>query len=419
MGCACRIGLIGQVCFLVISANAQSYLELFDTQIGFFSSGGFGKYGQSHLRGGYTNFFGSLGVKSMPAFGFDFAIGVSGIGLLHKVKNKDMYSNIMNDEIGIGFRINNDEAKDFRYTSTDFVLHTVYGRYKNSWGYLVAGRFPLNLEWIGDYVEGVNVVIDRFKGWEISAGWFDKQAYANAQENVSYGYIKQWYQNYEGYKIKNNYFLDMMYQNDSLNFNAYYNYFDTLLYVLGMKGSWEWGYDNWKIKTLLHYAFVNASEQSSEYCQDPSLAVVAGLECYIPGSMGSITGYLWQIQENVKYKNWDFSIGYIQNDKRNSTNNLPIYSDDSPLEYNTAIYGGGAKTGYVTFRYEYRGRYSLGLKYGLSGYGGKNENSLQGQFNALAGVDFARANISFGYINIDDSSGYKNNIAKIWLGFKF
>ncbi|PAF47697.1 hypothetical protein BKH41_07355 [Helicobacter sp. 12S02232-10] len=411
--------LLSQVVFFFASAQTQSEFGTFDAQIGFFSSGGFGRYDQSDLRGGYTNLFGTFEIKSKEFFGFEFGVGVSATGLLHKVKNKDIYSDIVNDIVGIGFRINNDEAKDFRYTSTGFLFHTLYARYKNDWGSLNMGRFPLSLEWIGDYVEGVSAVIDRFEDWTIQAGWFDAQAYANAQENISFGYINYWYNHYEGYQIKNNYFLDVKYHHHLLDLNLYYNYFDTLLYMVGIRTDWNLAYGEWEFKTRLHYVFVNASKQSTQYCNNPSLNELAGLACYVPESMGSVAGYLWQVEQAFKYKGLHFALGYLQNDKRNATNNLPIYADDNPLEYNTVVYGEGAKTGYATIRYDYKGRYFLGLKYGISYYGNVEDKSSQGQFNALCGIVLKQMDISLGYINIDDANGYKNNIAKVWLGFKF
>lgn len=412
-------GVAMQFLSSTLSASKWDHLEISQMKAGLFSSGGFGSYGGDKLRGGYTNLFGSVSVEIKDIYGFNFGLGGSVVGLLHKVKNHDIYSDISNDEIGIGFRINNDEAKDFRYTSDPAILHTLYMQYQNSWGNIIGGRFPLKLEWIGDYVEGVAVDINKFEDWEIRAGWFDRQAYADEQENVHFGYIKHWYEKYEGYKIDNNYFLDLKYTNDFLALNLYYNYFDTLLSAFGLKTNWNFGYGDWKFDTLLQYVLVSSSKQSQDSCSLPSVAAVAGIACYIQGSMGSVWGYLLQLQQDFAFRDWYFSLGYLQNDNKNSTNNLPIYSDENPLEYNTVIYGGGAKTGYMIFRYEYNKRYFLSLKYAQSYYHSEGEIFSQGQFNALAGADFSNINISLAYININDKSGYKNNIARIWLGFRF
>ncbi|PAF41781.1 Opr family porin [Helicobacter sp. 11S02596-1] len=415
----CKIVAIFSSCLLFANASPQSDFKVFDAQIGFFSSGGFGRLGQNHIRGGYTNLFGTFDIKSKEIFGFEFGVGLSAVGLLHRVKNQDIYSDITDDIVGVGFRINNDEAKDFRYTSTGFVLHTLYAGYKNAWGNLRVGRFPLNLQWIGDYIQGVAVVIDRFEDFTIQAGWFDTQAYANAEENVDFGYMRHWYDRFEGYAIKNNYFLDVKYHRPWLDMNVYYDYFDTLLWVGGLKTDWYWNLSDWEFKTRLHYAFVRASEQSSVVCKNPSLSQIAGLACYVPGSMGSVAGYFWQIEQGFRHKGWDFGVGYLQNDKRNATNNLPIYADDNPLEYNTVVYGEGGKTAYVRFEYAYEGKYFLALKYGISAYGSAQDKSLQGQFNAVLGMALKQMNISLGYVNIDDKNGYQNNIAKVWLGVKF
>ncbi|WP_219349846.1 Opr family porin [Helicobacter sp. 13S00482-2] len=402
----------------VLNAYEDNYFGISDAQVGFFSSGGFGSDEGQKLRGGYTNLFGSLSV-GIDIYGFDFKIGGSAIALLHKVKNNDMYSNVSDNENNISFRINNDEAKDFRYTSDTFILHTLYMSYKNSWGALIAGRFPLKLEWIGDYIEGISVGIDRFEDWKIQAGWFDAQAYGDPQENVHFGYIKNLYEKYENYKIKNNYFLDIKYTNIFLNLNIYYNYFDTLFDSLGIKTDWNFEYKDFRFGTLFHYVFVSSSSQSPNTCLDPFMANNVGLACYVEGTMGSVLGYLLQLEQSLNFKNWHFSIGYLQNDNRGTTNNLPIYSDNNPLEYNTVVYGGGAKTGYATFRYEWEKRYFLSFKYGLSHYYSGHQWLFQDQFNALAGVDFSHINVSVGYFNINDGGGYKNNIARIWLGFKF
>lgn len=414
-----RFGITLQFFSTLLGAFESEHFDISSMKAGIFSSGGFGSYEGDKLRGGYTNFFGSISVGIKDIYGFNFGLGGSAVGLLHKVKNHDIYSDISNDEIGVGFRINNDEAKDFRYTSDPVVLHTLYVQYQNSWGKITGGRFPLKLEWIGDYVEGIAVDIDRFEDWEIKAGWFDRQAYSDEEENVRFGYIKYWYEKYEGYKINNNYFLDLKYTNDFLSLNLYYNYFDTLLGALGLKTIWTFGYEDWRFDTLAHYVLVSSSRQSQDECSSPSIAADAGLACYVPGSMASVWGYLLQFQQDVVFRDWVFSLGYLQNDDKNSTNNLPIYSDENPLEYNTVIYGGGAKTAYVALKYQYHKRYFLSLKYAQSYYHLGDEISSQGQFNALAGADFSNINISLGYINIDDRSGYKNNIAKIWLGFSF
>ncbi|MDO7253287.1 Opr family porin [Helicobacter cappadocius] len=410
---------IGHIFLCMLNAYENDYFEISDAQVGFFSSGGFGSYEDDKLTGGYTNLFSTLSIGIKGAYGFDFGVGGSAVVLLHKVKNNDIYSDINNNEIGVGFRINNDEAKDFRYTSDNAILHTLYMRYTNSWGTFTAGRFPLKLEWIGDYLEGVNIEIDRFKDWTIQAGWFDRQAYGDAEENVHFGYIKHWYEKYEGYRINNNYFLDIKYSNDFLAINAYYNYFDTLLYAVGFKTDWSFGYGDWKFATLLHYVFVASSLQTQDQCDQPFIASAAGLACYVPSTMGSVLGYLLQLEQGLNFKDWYFSMGYLQNDKKGSTNNLPIYSDNNPLEYNTVVYGGGAKTGYISLKYEWAKTYFLSLKYGLSYYYSNGNLFSQSQFNALAGVDFSHINVSLGYFNIDDKSGYKNNIARIWLGFKF
>ncbi|PAF43898.1 hypothetical protein [Helicobacter sp. 11S03491-1] len=411
--------LVGQVCFVFGNDGEQKYFEVSDIQIGLFSSGGFGKNQGKPISGGYTNIFGSLDVLTQSFYGFDFGIGISAVALLHKVKNQDVYSNINNNLIGIGFRINNDEAKDFRYTSDDVVFHTLYFRYSNSWGSLTFGRFPLSLDWVGDYAQGVGVELNKFDHYRIRAGWFDEQAYASPEENVHFGYMNKWYGTYEGYHIQNNYYLDVRFKNESIYWNAYYNYFQSLFNLAGIKANWKLILNDWEFKSMAHYVFVSASSQSQEYCKDPNLSSIAGLACYVPGSMGKVNGYLWEIGERVKYQNWYLSLGYLQNDNKGATNNIAIYADDNPLEYNTVIYGSGSKTSYITLKYEYDGKYFLGLKYGVSWYGTGEGKSSQGQFNALGGIDFSHMNVSVAYVNINDVSGYQNNIARIYLGLKF
>ncbi|PAF46665.1 hypothetical protein BKH46_06765 [Helicobacter sp. 12S02634-8] len=415
---AFKFGFFALLVLCLGCLQAENGTKDFQAQAGFFSSWGLGRYGTDPLKGGYSNVFGTFSWQSRSFGGFDFGVGVSASGLLYRVKSQDIYADIRTNPIGIGFRINNDEAKDFRYTSTGFLLHTLFARYQNQWGSLQMGRFPLELAWVGDYIEGIKVSIDKFEDWHIQAGWFDKQAYSDAEENVNFGYIKHWYEDYEGYAIKNNYFLDIAYNHRWLDLNLYYNYFDTLLGVLGIKTDWYFAYHRLQFVTHMHYAWVGASAQRSDLCAY-SDALQAGLACYVPDSMGRVMGYLWQLQQTLSYEGFEFAIGYLQNDKKNATNNLPIYADDNPLEYNTVVYGEGAATMYAILKFQYASKYFAALKYGLSDYGYDGERSSQSQFNAITGIDYRRVKFSLGYINIDDKNGYRNNITKFWIGFKF
>lgn len=410
--------LIIQGFTIYLYADATKGINLAKAQLGIFSAGGFGSLNSSDLRGGYTNIFASLGLDTKSYYGFSLGIGISANVPLHKVKNNDIYSNIYDGGFGSGFLINNDEAKDFRYVSKTLVFNTLYLKYSNKWGNIQIGRFPLETQWIGDYIQGIGVDINYFDNLIIKAGWFNAQSYSNAEENVDFNYLTNLYNEYEGYNIKNNYYLDINYEYNWLNLNAYYNYFQTLLGVIGLKSNMLFGYKNFIFESLIHLALVNASKQSFDYCKNPLLSSEVGLSCYVNNSMGDVFGYLLELQQKISYNNINTTLGYIQNDSKNATNNLPIYADDSPLEYNTVIYGEGAKTIYGKFKYQYNIYYAK-LKYGMSFYGYDKESFHQSQVNAITGIDLKNLNIALMYINIDDSSSYKNNIVKFWLGVKF
>lgn len=397
----------------------------FTAQVGFFSSMGFGRVEQSIIKGGYTELYVSAETQTPEILDFSIGVGFSGLGLLHQVSGKDIYSNISTDEVGIGFRINNDEAKDFRYTSQPALLHTLYLQYRSDWGNIKVGRFPLRTEWIGDFVQGAGIYISEF-GLKILAGWFDSQAYANFEENVNFGYIKKWYEEYEGYHIKNNYYLDITYRDDWIKINSYYNHFDTLFDVVGLRGEKLITLNQWYFNTEFVFAFTASSIQSPQACIDPMKVQNAGLSCYISDSIGALKGYLWGLEEKLVWRKWGIIVGYLQNDEKNSTNNLPIYADKNPLEYNTVVYGGGSKTSYVSLEYTFDGRGFLGVKYGMSWYKEMDINeiplkhySFQTQLNIVGEVNFKSANFKAVYANINDSIGYQNNIIKVILSYDF
>lgn len=396
----------------------------FAAQAGFYSSIGFGRVGQESIKGGYTDIFVSVEVSTPRIWGFDVGVGFSGLELLHTISSDDIYSNVNTDETGVGFRINNDEAKDFRYISQPAILHTLYLGYQNSWGNIKIGRFPLKMDWIGDFVQGIGVNISKF-GLTIQTGWFDSQAYAGSEENVDFGSTKKWYEKYEGFQIKNNYYFDVLYKNDWIAINSYYNHFDTLLDAIGLRGNKTFTLDEWHFDTEAIYVFIASSVQSPKACSDPIKSQNAGLGCYVKGSMGKLKGYLWGLEQKLAWQEWKFTMGYIQNDRKNSTNNLPIYADNNPLEYNSVVYGGGAKTGYIGLEYVFDKRVLAGVTYGMSYYEQMdiNEitqtNAFQGQLNIISKVKFKSANLKIAYTYINDSIGYENNIVTMVLGYDF
>lgn len=397
----------------------------FTAQVGFFSSMGFGKVGQSFVKGGYTELYISVETQTPEIAGFNIGVGFSGLGLLHQVSSKDIYSNISTDEVGIGFRINNDEAKDFRYTSQPALLHTLYLQYGDDWGNIKVGRFPLKTEWIGDFVQGAGIYISKF-GLKIQAGWFDSQAYANFQENINFGTIKKLYEEYEGYHIKNNYYLDITYQDNWININSYYNHLDTLFDVVGLRGKKTLALNQWYFNTEFVFAFTASSIQSPQSCINPMRVQNTGLSCYVSGSMGALKGYLWGLEEKLIWRKWGIVMGYLQNDEKNSTNNLPIYADKNPLEYNTVVYGGGSKTSYASLEYTFNKRGFVEVKYGMSWYKEMDINeiplkpySFQSQLNIVGEVNFRSVNFKVVYANINDFIGYQNNIIKMILSYDF
>lgn len=256
-------------------------------------------------------------------------------------------------------------------------------------GALIVGRQEVDLEWLGDYIEGVVGVVTPMEELAVVAGWMKRKAAVGEDE-------------IEKFEEKNGkkgvYVFDVKYSPlEWLELNPYYYHAADVLKAPGIKATASLGLaEDFVGSTMLQYVDVSASGEAKD-------------------------GYVAQAEQGFEFFGANVALGYIKTDKKGGAAEIDAFGDQSPFEEGNQVYGIDAKTFYLSAGYEFEG-VSVSALYGQTKYlSEEGEKMKEKEFDLALGYSFMEnLETEFIYANVkNDNDDESYNVFKVAATYSF
>lgn len=266
-------------------------------------------------------------------------------------------------------------------------------------GALIVGRQEVDLEWLGDYIEGVVGVVTPMEELAVVAGWAKRQGVVDlvgADEAKNFERMNE---------KKGVYVLDVKYSPlEWLELNPYYYHVADVLKAPGIKATASLGLaEDFVGSTMLQYVDVSASGEAED-------------------------GYVAQVEQGFEFFGANAALGYIKTDKKSGSAGIESFGDQNPLAAGDQVYGTDAKTFYLSAGYEFEGAsieaiYSQTKYLGEEGEGAAAEmkKMKEKEFSITLGYSFMEnLEAEFQYVNVkNDNDDESYNGFKVAATYSF
>lgn len=263
-------------------------------------------------------------------------------------------------------------------------------------GALIVGRQEVDLEWLGDYIEGVVGVVTPMEELAVVAGWAKRQGVVGQDELTKFAKMNE---------NKGVYVLDVKYSPlEWLELNPYYYHAADVLKAPGIKATASLGLaEDFVGSTMLQYVDVSASGEAED-------------------------GYVAQAEQGFEFFGANVALGYIKTDKKGGAAGVDSFGDQNPFEEGNQVYGTDAKTFYLSAGYEFEG-VSIKALYGQTKYLGEEgegaaaevKKMKEKEFDLALGYSFMEnLETEFIYANVkNDNDDESYNVFKVAATYSF
>lgn len=230
---------------------------------------------------------------------------------------------------------------------------------------IITGRQAIDLEWLGDYNDGVVAVLDYIPDTSLTFGYSNRKAEIDIDTHDEFTDIGE-----DGI-----YVIDAKYSGiENVVLNPYYYTIPDIADIYGMKVD----FDTDMFGLTAHYATTSEDVTTTK------------------------DGDIYNLEGRLKVADFAFAVGYIKTDKTGGIGSMSTAGDNiNPMDDGTNIYGIDAKTTYGKIEYTI-GDLGLAALYSNTDYAA---NSKTDELNLIANYSFTKelsANLT--YVNYDDTA---------------
>jgi hypothetical protein len=270
-----------------------------------------------------------------------------------------------------------------------------YIKYEDDNLAVMAGRQAIDLEWLGDYNDGVVGIIKAVPDTEITL------AYSNRQAEIGIDVVEDFSTKNDfdisgNNEIKSVFAIDAKYAGvEGLEVNPYYFALEDTTDIYGMKVS----YDTDMFGATAHYAKSNEDTNKYGTTEDGDILALEGRFNIIDIALAA---------------------GYIKTDKNIGVGNMAQMGDNiSPFDEGANTYSADAKTYYGSIGYEIAG-VGLTALYGQTKYDNSGVKDKENEFNFIVDYSFTdelSANLT--YVDYNDKSTANGDFDKVYANLTY